>query len=297
MIYTVTFNPAIDYVAETYNLAFGETNRSKNEEIFFGGKGINVSCVLNELGVESTVMGFIAGFTGEALKNHLKNKGIETDFISLKNGFTRINVKLKGEDITEINGSGPEIDKESLEMLFEKLYSLSDTDTLILSGSIPDCLPADIYEQIMERLSGRGIRFVVDASGKLLVNTLKYKPFMIKPNKAEISEIFEKNLDTEEQIVSAAKELQKMGALNVLVTLGKDGAILLDESGNIIRKPAHKIKAVNTVGAGDSMVAGFIAGIEKGSGYALDLGRAAASATTVGLGLATYDKIQKFMEN
>lgn len=297
MIYTVTFNPAIDYVAETYNLAFGETNRSKNEEIFFGGKGINVSCVLNELGVESTVMGFIAGFTGEALKNHLKNKGIETDFISLKNGFTRINVKLKGEDITEINGSGPEIDKESLEMLFEKLYSLSDTDTLILSGSIPDCLPADIYEQIMERLSGRGIRFVVDASGKLLVNTLKYKPFMIKPNKAEISEIFEKNLDTEEQIVSAAKELQKMGALNVLVTLGHEGAILLDESGNIIRKPAHKIKAVNTVGAGDSMVAGFIAGIEKGSRYALDLGRAAASATTAGMGLATYDKIQKFMEN
>lgn len=296
MICTVTFNPAIDYIAKTDNLCFGETNRSACEEIFFGGKGINVSCVLKELGVDSVALGFIAGFTGKALETHLKEKGIKTDFITLPYGFTRINVKLKGKQITEINGSGPKIDNESLNLLFEKLDKLTSEDTLILSGSIPSSLPADIYEQIMKKLENRNIRFVVDASGKLLVNSLKYKPFMIKPNKAELSEIFGKTLETEKEIISCAAKLQKLGALNVLITLGADGAILLNENGEIIRKPAHKIQAVNTVGAGDSMVAGFIAGIDKGSDYALNLGRACASATTTEMGLASYQKIIEFMK-
>ena len=296
MIYTVTFNPAIDYVAKTDNLCFGETNRSAGEEIFFGGKCINVSCVLKELGVDSVALGFIAGFTGKALETYLNEKGIKTDFITLPCGFTRINVKLKGEEITDINGSGPEISKESLNLLFAKLDKLTSGDTLVLSGSIPSSLPADIYEQIMERLRNKDIRFAVDASGKLLVNSLKYNPFLIKPNKAELSEIFGKTPENEEEIISCAAKLQKMGALNVLVSLGGEGAILLSEKSEIIRKPAHKIQAVNTVGAGDSMVAGFIAGIEKGNDYALSLGRACASATTSEMGLATYDKIVKFME-
>jgi len=296
MIYTVTFNPAIDYIAQTDNLNFGETNRSANEEIFFGGKGINVSCVLKELGVDSVSLGFIAGFTGKALETHLKEKGIKTDFITLPYGFTRINVKIKGKEITEINGSGPKIDKESLNLLFEKLDKLTTGDTLILSGSIPGSLPNDIYEKIMERLKNKNIRFVIDAAGELLVNSLKYKPFLIKPNKAELSEIFGKALESEEDIISCATELQKMGALNVIVSLGSQGAILLGENGDIIRKPAHKIQAVNTVGAGDSMVAGFIAGRDKGNDYAINLGRACASATTLGMGLATYDKIIQFMD-
>lgn len=296
MIYTVTFNPAIDYIAQTDNLNFGETNRSANEEIFFGGKGINVSCVLKELGVDSVSLGFIAGFTGKALETYLKEKGIKTDFITLPYGFTRINVKIKGKEITEINGSGPKIDKESLNLLFEKLDKLTAGDTLILSGSIPGSLPNDIYEKIMERLKNKNIRFVIDAAGELLVNSLKYKPFLIKPNKAELSEIFGKALESEEDIISCATELQKMGALNVIVSLGSQGAIFLSENGDIIRKPAHKIQAVNTVGAGDSMVAGFIAGRDKGNDYAINLGRACASATTLGMGLATYDKIIQFMD-
>lgn len=296
MIYTLTFNPAIDYITETDALVFGGTNRSKSEQVFFGGKGINVSCVLNELKTETTALGFIAGFTGKALEEHMKSKGIKTDFVTLKKGLTRINVKLKNDEITEINAAGPEIESDELEKLYIKLDKIKSGDTLVLSGSIPKTVPQNIYQNIMERLSYKNIRFVVDAEGELLLNSLKYKPFLIKPNLDELSMIFERKIKEESEIISAATELQKNGALNVLVTMGADGAILLGEDGRIIKRSAHKIKAVNTVGAGDSMVAGFISGIEKGSEYALELGTAAAAATTMDMGLATSENIAKFID-
>lgn len=295
MIYTLTFNPAIDYIAQTESLNFGGCNRSHGEEIYFGGKGINVSCVLKELNADTTALGFIAGFTGGALEKHLNNKGIKTDFVMLDEGFTRINVKLKGEEITEINGEGPKISAKKLELLFEKLREISKGDTLVLSGSIPKCIPNNIYEQIMSKLSGKGISFVVDAEGELLLNTLKYKPLLIKPNKDEISAIFGKSLESAQEIISAAQKLQNMGAQNVLVTLGSQGAILLDAKGKIYQKSAKKIKAVNTVGAGDSMVAGFLVGLIKGSDYALNLGTAAAAATASSMGLGSAEKIAEFM--
>lgn len=293
MIYTITFNPALDYVMQIQNLAIGNTNRSQSEKIVFGGKGINVSCVLKELGIESTALGFIAGFTGEAIENHLKSICIKTDFIKLNKGLTRINVKLKGECITEINGSGPLIEKKDIDILFEKLDDIQSGDTLVLSGSIPKSLPDDIYEKIMQKLEDRNIRFIVDAEKDLLVNSLKYKPFLIKPNLEELSAIANKALEKEEDIISAAQSLQNKGALNVLVTLGKDGAVLLDNSGNITKKTAHKIRAVNTVGAGDSMIAGFLAGIDKGFDYALELGSAAGASTAETDGLASKEDIMK----
>lgn len=296
MTYTVTFNPALDYVMGTDNFTLGATNRSQSEEIFFGGKGINVSCVLKELDVESTALGFIAGFTGDALLGKLNAKGINTDFIRLKKGLTRINVKLSGKDgITEINANGPEIEKEDINKLFSKLDKIKSGDTLVLAGSIPKALPQDMYEQILSLLSGRNIKFVVDAEGKLLVNTLKYKPFLIKPNLDELSGIMGKVLKNEEEIIESAKELQAKGALNVLVTLGKDGAILLSPNGEIYKKTAFKIKAVNTVGAGDSMIAGFLAGLNKGFDYALILGTASAAATAQSNGLAKREQILKFL--
>ncbi len=296
MIYTLTFNPAIDYTALISSLDFGGTNRSYGEEINFGGKGINVSLILKELGIKSTALGFIAGFTGEALEKYLQNKGIGTDFVKLNEGFTRINVKLKGEDITEINGKGPEISKSGLNELYIKLDKLSFGDTLVLSGSIPAGLGKTVYEDIMKRTRDKNIRFVVDAEGDLLLNTLKYRPFLIKPNIDELSQIFKMKLNEDTEIIACAEKLQKKGALNVLVTMGEKGALLLDEDGKVTRKTAHKIQAVNTVGAGDSMVAGFLAGIEKGYEYALMLGGASAAATAESMGIATRDKILKFIK-
>lgn len=295
MIYTLTFNPAIDYVMKTDSIITGTTNRSSREEIFFGGKGINVSVILNELGVKSTALGFVAGFTGTELENRLKAQGIKTDFIRLKNGMTRINVKLKSDCITEINANGPFIDKEDLNSLFQKLNKLTDGDTLILAGSIPSCLPENIYEEILSLNKNKSIRYVVDAEKDLLLNTLKYKPFLIKPNGDELSAIAGKSLTGDEDITKAARQLQNMGALNVLVSLGSKGAILLDQSGKVYKKSAHKIKAVNTVGAGDSMVAGFLAGIDKGCEYALSLGSAAGAATAMTDGLAAKSDIEKLI--
>ena len=291
MIYTVTFNPAVDYVVHLNAFTPGETNRSVSEEVYFGGKGINVSIILAQLGMESTALGFVAGFTGEALEKALVAGGTRTDFIRLPEGMTRINVKMKGDCETEINASGPRIDAASLEKLFAKLEVLQAGDTLVLAGSVPGSLPADIYEQILKKLSGRGIRFVVDATGKLLLNVLKYRPFLIKPNRAELEEICGRKLDTQEKLVEGASELKAMGAQNVLISLGKDGAQLLDEHGKV---HAHEVlggKPVNTVGAGDSMVAGFIAGCEKGYEHALLMGVAAGGATACAKGLATREEI------
>lgn len=291
MVYTVTFNPAIDYVMYIDSLEKGMTNRSLSEEVHFGGKGINVSTVLANLGVDTTALGFVVGFTGEALDKAVKESGVKTDFIRLKKGVTRINVKLKSDKETEINAQGPDIDDEAIEELLKKLDSIKDGDTLVLAGSVPASLPQDIYERILKRLQNKNIRFVVDATKDLLLNVLKYKPFLIKPNKDELEEIFKKTLDTQEQIIECAKELQDEGAENVLVSLGKDGAILIDETGKIHKKDAYKIKAVNTVGSGDSMVAGFIAGAEEGYEKALILGTAAGGATASSNGLATKEAI------
>lgn len=298
MIYTVTFNPAIDYVVYTDEISAGEVNRANEEKIFFGGKGINVSLVLNELDVKSKALGFTAGFTGTAIENGIREKGVETDFIHLENGFSRINVKIKNDTETEINGKGPDIDKSSLDKLYKKLGELSNGDTLVLAGSIPDSLPKDIYEKILEMLSGKNIRTVVDATKELLLNTLKYKPFLVKPNIHELGEMFGVKINSVDEAEEYARRLRETGACNVLVSMGKDGALLLDEHGKTHFRGAHKGEVKNSVGAGDAMVAGFLAGLEQ-DGYesALKLATAAGSATAFSYGLAEQEDILKLMKD
>lgn len=293
MIYTVTFNPALDYVVSVDNLLAGKVNRTTSEKLYYGGKGINVSLILNRLGVENIAYGFSAGFTGEAIERGLRERGVKTDFIRLKDGLSRINIKIKSSCETEINGQGPDIPQDSIDDLFRKLSTIKSGDTLVLAGSIPQTLPSDIYETILNKLSGKGIRFVVDATKDLLLNVLKYHPFLIKPNNFELGEIFGKQLTTKDEIISCAKELQDKGAENVLVSMGGSGAILVSSDNKI-----YHIKAVggtvrNTVGSGDSMVAGFIAGYMKTGDYkyALELGSAAGSATAFSDDLGTYDEI------
>lgn len=295
MIYTVTFNPALDYVVGVEHLTLGEVNRTTKEAIYYGGKGINVSAVLKELKVESIALGFVAGFTGDAIERGVKEMGIVTDFIHLKEGMSRINVKIKSDQESEINGQGPEITKEAIELLFEKLDQLKEGDSLVLAGSIPKTLPSDIYERIMERLQEKKIRVIVDATKDLLLNVLKYKPFLIKPNNHELGEMFGVILKTNEEIISYGKKLQDMGATNVLISMAGDGSILIDETGNVYQMgvPAGKVK--NSVGAGDSMVAGFLAGYAETNNYeeALKLGTATGSATAFSEGLATYETIME----
>lgn len=299
MIYTVTFNPAIDYlVFMDKEPVFGMTNRSSREECFFGGKGINVSTVLKNLGVESTALGFIAGFTGRAISESVKKRGIIADFIELPEGMSRINVKLKAGEETEINAQGPDIPKEQLEELFDKIRDLKDGDILILAGSIPASLSDDVYERILSLVDGRNVKVVVDATKDLLKNVLKYKPFLIKPNNHELGEMFGKELKTEEELFSHAKELQNMGARNVLVSMAGDGALLLDETGARHKIAAPEGKVVNSVGAGDSMVAGFIAGYLREGDYkkALVLGTAAGSASAFSSDLASKEAIESLYE-
>ena len=297
MVYTVTFNPAIDYVVHTGEMKLGATNRSEREEMYFGGKGINVSIVLRELGIDSKAFGFTAGFTGEAIEKGLADVGIDTDFVRLETGNSRINVKIKASEETELNGQGPDIDDKSLSALFEKLDRLSDGDTLVLAGSIPSSLPSDIYERILERLSGRNIRAVVDATKDLLLNVLKYKPFLIKPNNHELGEMFGVTLNSDEEIETYARKLQEMGAVNVLVSMAGDGAMLIDEYGKMHRCGVCKGVVKNSVGAGDSMVAGFTAGVLNGDyEYALKLGTAAGGATAFSDGLATKEEITELVK-
>lgn len=297
MIYTVTFNPAIDYVVHTNEMQVGLVNRSESEEIYFGGKGINVSIVLKELGIKSKTLGFVAGFTGNAIEEGIREKGIETDFIHLDNGFSRINVKIKSDEETELNGQGPKISDKAISLLYEKLDALSDGDILVLAGSIPRTLPSDIYERIMEHLSEKNIRTVVDATKDLLLNVLKYKPFLIKPNNHELEEMFGVKLNGMEDIVTYAKKLKSMGAVNVLVSMAGDGAILVDEYGNVHTCGVCKGKVKNSVGAGDSMVAGFIAGSADGDyEYALKLGTATGGATAFSEGLAEKEKVYKLLK-
>lgn len=295
MIYTLTFNPAIDYSMYVDSFTEGMTNRSSKEVLYFGGKGINVSIMLSHLGKENTALGFIAGFTGDALEDAVKKAGVKTDFIKLKYGVTRINFKLKGAAETEINAAGPDITKEDTEKLFEKLDKLKSGDTLILSGSVPPSMPKDIYAKICERMSKKSIRLAADASRDLLLQMLKYHPFVIKPNLQELEETLERKLKTDDDIIVGAKELKEMGAKNVLVSLGKKGAILIDSNDNVHKADAVGGKAVNTVGAGDSMLAGFLAGADKNFDYALRLALAAGGATACSDWLAEYDDVMKLM--
>ena len=297
MIYTVTFNPAIDYVVHTSSFINGSINRSETESIFFGGKGINVSLILKELGINSKALGFVAGFTGEAIEKGINSQGIETDFVHLTNGFSRINVKIKSNGETELNGQGPKINDEAIEELFTKLDKLVDGDTLVLAGSIPNTLPSDIYERILERLSDKKIKFIVDATKDLLLKVLKYKPFLIKPNNFELAEMFNAELNSIDDIIIYAKKLKEMGAVNVLISMAEDGAVLIDENDKIIISDACKGTVINSVGAGDSMVAGFIAGsLNKDYNYAMKLGTAAGGATTFSEGLGTKEEIYKLLE-
>lgn len=296
MIYTVTFNPAIDYVMHSNTIRNGATNRSAREELYFGGKGINVSLVLKELGVSTKVLGFTAGFTGAAIEQYLTECGIDTDFVHLNSGFSRINVKIKADVETEINGRGPDIGEDKMEEIFVKIDNIQDGDTLVLAGSIPDSLPDDIYEKILARLSHKNIKTVVDATGDLLKNVLKYKPFLIKPNNFELGDMFGVTLNSQEEIIKYAAMLQDMGACNVIVSMAGDGAILLDANGETHFCPAVKGLVVNSVGAGDSMVAGFLAGVDRGYRYALHLGTAAGGATAFSDGLATYEKIMELIK-
>ncbi len=297
MIYTVTFNPALDYVVFLDGLKLGDINRTTRESIYYGGKGINVSTILNTLGMETTALGFVAGFTGKAIEDGLNAQGMHTDFIHLPEGNSRINVKVKHGDETEINGQGPVITQEAIDALFEKLNALREEDVLVLAGSIPNTLPEDIYERILASLSGKGIRIAVDATKDLLLNVLKYHPFLIKPNNHELGEMFHTVCDTREDIEHYARELQKMGARNVLISMAGDGAILITEDGGSIRMGTPKGKVVNSVGAGDSMVAGFLAGYLKNGNYeeALKTGTAAGSATAFSEGLASREMFEKML--
>lgn len=297
MVYTVTFNPAIDYVVHTGEMKLGATNRSEWEEMYFGGKGINVSIVLRELGINSKALGFTAGFTGEAIEKGLADMGIDTDFVRLDKGNSRINVKIRSTEETELNGQGPDISDKAIAVLFEKLDKLSDGDSLILAGSVPSTLPSDIYERILERLSHKKIRVIVDATKALLLNVLKYKPFLIKPNDHELGEMFGVELKTDEEIEKYARKLQEMGAVNVLISMAGDGAMLIDEFGKKHRCGVCRGTVKNSVGAGDSMVAGFTAGLLNGDyEYALKLGTAAGGATAFSDGLATKEKIAELLE-
>lgn len=298
MIYTVTFNPSLDYIVDVKKLTLGKVNRSEYEVIYPGGKGVNVSIVLKNLGYDSVALGFTVGFTGREIERLLDQFGCWSDFIPVEKGFTRINVKIRSEQESEINGQGPDISEENIQLLFQKLKKLSSGDILVLAGSIPNTLPKNIYEKIMEMLDEKGIRIIVDATQELLVNVLKYHPFLIKPNSHELGEIFGTVLENYEEIIIHAKKLQEMGAKNVLVSMAGDGAVLVTENGELYRSKPPQGTVVNSVGSGDSMVAGFLAGYLNTDDYkeAFRWGLAAGSATAFKEWLATKDDVLKLLE-
>ena len=298
MIYTVTFNPSLDYIVSVDDFKLGLTNRTSSELILPGGKGTNVSTVLKNLGLESTALGFVAGFTGNEIVKRLNDMGIKSDFISIENGISRINLKLKSIDGTEINGAGPDISEEKVNELRDKLNQLKEGDVLVLAGSIPSSMPDDMYEKIMARLDGKGVMIVVDATRDLLVNVLKYHPFLVKPNNHELGEIFGVELKNRQDVIPYGKKLQEKGARNVLISMAGEGAVLVAENGQVFEKPAPKGTLVNGVGAGDSMVAGFMAGwMEKQDHeYAFHMGISAGSASAFSENLATREEVQAVYE-
>ena len=298
MIYTVTLNPSIDYVIKLDHLKTGQINRVNSENVYPGGKGINVSRILKTLGDDNIATGFVSNFTGDFIKNSLSEMNIKSDFIQLDNGFTRINVKIKSDEETEINGGGPEISDEKLGELFDKLSFLKEDDILVLAGSIPSTLKEDLYEKIMNHVKEHNVKVVVDATKNLLLNVLKYNPFLIKPNNHELEEMFNVKLKDESDIITYAKKLQDMGARNVLISRGKDGALLITEDKEVYVSNTPKGDVINSVGAGDSMVAGFISGYLKHNSYkeALKLGAASGSATAFSSDLATNEFINKLIK-
>ena len=297
LIYTVTFNPSLDYIVGVKDFKLGATNRTSYEQMLAGGKGINVSYVLKNLGFESTAIGFLAGFVGEELKRRIVADGINADFLTLEDGISRINVKLKDIDGTEINGMGPDIAPDKVKELRAKINALKAGDILVLAGSIPQSMPDTIYMDIMADLQGRGVNIVVDATRDLLMNVLSYKPFLIKPNNHELGEIFGVELSTREEVVPYAKKLHEKGARNVLVSMAGEGAVLIDENGCVYMSEAPKGKVVNAVGAGDSMVAGFVAGYleKKNYEYAFHKGLAAGSASAFSEQLATKAEVEALL--
>lgn len=299
MIYTITFNPALDYLIKMQDFQIGEINLSREEYILPGGKGINVSIILKALGVDSTAFGFIAGFVGEEIEKKVKGHGVKTDFIKIENSISRINVKITTpSEETAVNSKGPFIDELYIKLLYKKIGKIENGDTLILSGSIPEGMQKNIYQNICKKLEEKDIKIVVDATGDLLLKTLRYHPFLIKPNQYELGEIFNVKISTHEEAIEYGKKLQLQGAQNVLVSMGNMGAVLLDENGYSYKMQAlNKEKRVNTVGAGDSMVAGFVAGYQLFGNYekALQMGMAAGTATAHSVFLATKDEIYKLM--
>ncbi len=295
MIYTVTLNPSLDYFLSVEHFSIGKTNRSTEEVYRPGGKGINVSWVLHNLGLESTALGFLAGFTGQEIKRQMESTGITTDFIELPRGMSRLNVKIKQMDPTEINASGPVLSEDNLKQLRQKLAVLKKEDILILSGSLPGSVPTDIYKTLMEEVQGKEIPVIVDAIGNALLKTLPLHPFLIKPNHQELSELFCVELTTREQVVPYAKKLQEQGARNVLVSLGGAGAVLLDQNGMVHESDVPRGKLINAVGAGDSMVAGFLTGyLEKQDmEHAFCMGVAAGSASAFSEGLADRETVEQ----
>ncbi len=300
MIYTVTLNPSIDYVVATPSFSAGELNRLSEELFLPGGKGNNVSMVLKNLGIENTALGFVAGFTGRQIEVMLRERGIQTDFIQLPEGNSRINMKIFSQSDcaeTEVNGCGPEISREAVELLKKKLMNLTDTDTLILAGSIPPTLPDSTYEDICQWLTGKGARIIVDAEKSLLERVLKYRPFLVKPNHHELAQMFETEIRTKEEAVLYGSRLLEKGAKNVLVSMAGEGAVFLGEHGEICRMDAPKGMVVNSVGAGDSMIAGFLAGLEKGmtSAEAFEMAVCCGSACAFMKGLPDREDVERLM--
>ena len=301
MIYTMTLNPALDYVIKMQSFQAGKINYSKEEYLLPGGKGINVSIILKTLGMNSTALGFVAGFVGEEIEKKVKEHGIETDFIKIENDISRINVKITTQaEETAINGKGPLVEEKYIKILYEKIDKIKSDDTLILSGSIPKGISTNIYQDICKRVKDKGVKIVIDSTGDLLIKALEYKPFLIKPNHEELGELFDVKISNKEEALEYAKKLQEKGAKNILVSMGKMGAVLLDENGYSYKMEAiNSQKRVNTVGAGDSMVAGFIAGYQIFNNYekALQMGIVAATATANSISLATKDEIYKLLDS
>ncbi|MCK9170807.1 MAG: 1-phosphofructokinase [Treponema sp.] len=298
MIYTVTVNPSLDYIVDVENFKTGIVNRTTAERINAGGKGINVSIVLHNLGIDSVVLGFTAGFTGTKIKNMLSDQGITSDFIPVKSGMSRINVKLRSGEETEINGQGPEITTSDLACIFEKIDSLTDTDILVLAGSIPSTLPETLYMDIMKRMQWKKTKIVVDATNDLLRNVLQYHPFLVKPNTHELGEIFGVELRTKGDVITYAQKFRELGACNVLVSMAAEGAVLIDENGKIYQSAAPDGKKKNSVGAGDSMVAGFLTGYLKSGSYgeAFKMGLCTGSASAFSEQLATREQVEKLLK-
>ena len=297
MIFTVTFNPSLDYIVRVDEMRLGTINRTNYEQLLPGGKGINVSIVLGNLGHPSRALGFSAGVTGVALEKLLADTGVDADLVHVKAGFTRINAKVKAVEETEINGQGPRIVPEDVDALFSKLDVLGQDDTLVISGSVPNTLPSDMYEQVMERLAGRGVRIVVDAERDLLTRVLPYRPFLVKPNNHELGDIFGVTLKTRDEVVPYARRMQEMGAQNVLVSMAGEGGVLVAADGQVYQSPAAQGTVVNSVGAGDSCVAGFLAGLMETGSYqtAFRMGLAAGSASAFSDHLATRPEVEDLM--